>query len=159
MPSRRASSVRLHHPGRRRWKLRQLTCRPDWAFDEFAATVWALPAGQTVAHAIRAKRTFERADPRVGRIRRKILVAAFTIRAQRKHVWLLFSSDWRTTSRSASIDLATDRGPAAPCRLVSRQPKASGIGLKRDQSPACMASTSGTCCSALEHFPPKWTPV
>jgi len=51
-------------------------------------------AVQPVIHAIAAEGAFERADHRISRRRRQILVATFTIRSQLKHLGLTLTSGY-----------------------------------------------------------------
>src|SRR5262249_48185615 len=78
------TAFRLEHALRRGREFRQLLRRPHRPWSEVAAAIGAAPAEPRL-DAVAAERAFERAYHGVGRRRRQIPVAAFTIRAQRKH--------------------------------------------------------------------------
>src|SRR5262249_18437912 len=77
LPSR---TLLFEHALSRRRVLRELFSRPARTRHQLAATVRAL-ALEYSCHARRAERAFERADERLGRVRRQILVAVFAIGA------------------------------------------------------------------------------
>ena len=62
----------------------QLARRASWAEHQFPAAV-RTDAAQPAFRASDAKRAFEGADPRLGRIRGQVFVAAFAVRAQLQH--------------------------------------------------------------------------
>src|SRR5216683_2928830 len=64
--------------------LRELPGGPARPWHELAAAVRAA-AVEDFCRAVAAERAFERADDRVGRLRRQVAVAAFTIRTKLEH--------------------------------------------------------------------------
>ncbi len=78
------AALRLDLARRRSRKLGQFFRRPDRAADELATAIRTPPV-QDLLGASAAERAFERAHPRLHRIGRQILVAAFAIRPQLEH--------------------------------------------------------------------------
>ena len=66
-------------------ELRQPIRWPDWPCHEIATAVGASAAGKAVFGAVSAERALERADQRLGRVRRQIAVAAFAVGSELEH--------------------------------------------------------------------------
>src|SRR4029079_19614365 len=102
----------FQHALRGRRKLREFLSRTPWPRDELAAAVRTL-ALQYSCHTRNAERALERADARLGRLRRQICVAPFAIRACVRHFVLQL-----TQHRGATRE--TFRGPHILTAVILR---------------------------------------
>jgi hypothetical protein len=81
-----AARMRFHYAFSRGWERREFRLGPDRPAHQFAAAVGAARTGQAVPHTVHTESALERADHRVARIWRQVLVAALAIRLQHQHL-------------------------------------------------------------------------